>query len=134
VDIGAYEFQNPASIISYAWLQHYGLATDGSADSIDSDHDGMNNWQEWIAGTDPLDPTSVLKMLAPAPRDGGGVAVSWLSVSNRNYFLQCSTNLFGHTAFSTIQTNIPGQTGVTTATETNIYDAGLVVYRIGVQQ
>jgi hypothetical protein len=131
VDIGAYEFQSPTSIISYAWLQQYGMPTDGSADFTDPDGDGMNNWQEWRCGTDPTNALSALRLLAPL-RAGTNITVTWQSVAGVNYFLERSTNLAG-SVFTSLATNIPGQPGITTFTDTNFMGRGLRIYRVGVR-
>lgn len=135
VDVGAYEYQNPASVISYSWLLQYSLPLDGSLDFADSDRDGMDNWQEWIAGTSPVDQLSLLAMYSPAHTNNpAGLAVTWQSVTNRTYFLQRSLTISAAPAFSTIKSNIVGRSVSTTFTDTNAIGAGPYFYRVGIQQ
>jgi len=132
VDMGAYEFQSPASIISYAYLQQYGLPTDGSADDLDSDGDSLNNWKEWKAGTNPTNAASVLQLASPS-NTVSGVTVTWQSVSGVTYYLQSGTNLSVQPAFSSIQSNLVGQAGTTSYTDTTATTGGPYFYRVGVQ-
>jgi hypothetical protein len=131
VDIGAYEFQGVGSVISYAWLQQYGLPTDGSADFLDSDGDGLNNWQEWICRTSPTNSLSALRMLSAA-RAGNTVTVRWQSVEGVSYFLERSTNL--GSPFTLVGSDIIGQVGPATSyAATNAIGAGPFFYRVGVR-
>jgi hypothetical protein len=131
VDIGAYEFQSPQSRISYAWLQQYGLPTDGSADLTDPDGDGLNNWQEWRCGTSPTDASSALR-LHSAQRTGTNVTLTWQSVIGVNYFLERSMNLGASVSFTPLATDLPGQPGTTAYTDTNAAGASPLFYRVGV--
>jgi PKD repeat protein len=140
VDIGAYEFQDSGSMISYAWLQQYGLPTDGSADLDDPDGDGMNNWQEWVCGTNPTNSLSVLRMLS-AGAAGGNVTVRWQSVAGINYFLVRTPDIDSLVALAPtnsitnivlVATDIVGQTNATSYTDTNATGGGTFFYRVGV--
>jgi parallel beta-helix repeat protein len=133
VDMGAFEFQPGISGAFIGWLHQYGLPTNGSADSADSDGDGMNNLQEWIAGTNPTNALSVLKMFAPS-KTASGIAASWQSVNGITYFLQRCTNLKAQPAFTSVQSNLVGQIGTTVFIDTNAVGQGPFFYRVGVQQ
>jgi hypothetical protein len=131
VDIGAYEFQAPSSGISYAWLQQYGLPTDGSADATDPDADGLNNCQEWHCATDPTNALSVLRLLSASPA-GSNATVTWQSVAGVSYFLERSTDLSATPPFTPLATNVLGPTGTNSFTDTNATSAPRLFYRVGV--
>jgi hypothetical protein len=131
VDIGAYEFQGTGSIISYAWLEQYGLPTDGSADFLDPDGDGANNYQEWRCGTDPTNALSALRLLAPAPSNPN-IVVRWQSVAGVTYFLERSVDLSSVPAFTRIASGLVGQAGTTTYVDATPPYPGPAFYRVGV--
>jgi hypothetical protein len=75
------------------WNSHYA--------HLDADHDGLPDWQEAIAGTNPADPGSTLRMTrAQLNAQNGTAEVEWASATNRVYRLWRSTNLLS--GFSTV--------------------------------
>ncbi len=130
VDLGAYEFQGAGSMISYAWLQRYGLATDGSADFVDTDGDGHNNWQEWRCSTVPTDELSRLRIISVSP-SGAGVTLTWDSVAGLNYFVERAAA--PKAPFTAVATSIPALAGTTTCTDQSATTSKALFYRVGVQ-
>jgi hypothetical protein len=134
VDMGAYEFQTPTSVIPLAWLQQYGLPLSGSEDFEDLDGTGFTVYQDWVAGLNPTNSASVLAMLpSPAVNNAMGVTVSWESVNGIIYFVQRGSSLAAQPIFTTIQSNIVGQTGTTSYTDPGAVGSGPYFYRVGVQ-
>ncbi len=132
VDIGAYEYQTPTSVISYAYLQQYGLPTDGSVDFADLDGSGFTVYQDWAAGLNPTNSASVLAMVIPtvATNNITSITVTWQSVTNILYTLQRSSNLA--LPFTTIRANIPGHSGTTSSTDFSVTGHGSYFYRVSV--
>jgi hypothetical protein len=132
VDVGAFEYQGSGSSISYAWLQSYGLPTDGSADYADTDSDRLNNWQEWVSGTDPTNAVSALK-LTSIERSRNDVTLTWQSAPGINYLVQRASTLGSNSEFETIATNLFSQSGTnTTFIDRNAANDSIFFYRIGV--
>jgi hypothetical protein len=101
-----------------------------SAANADPDGDGANNWQEYIAGTNPLDATSVFKFLPGTTQAGAAFTLQWPSVVNKNYTLQSSPA--PGSGWTTIASNLLGNSQVLQWTDTNA-SAGARFYRAEVQ-
>jgi hypothetical protein len=73
------------------WRLGYFTATELTQPAVsganaDPDGDGASNWQEFLAGTDPRNPLSVLRVTADAQT--GAANIRFLAASNHGYTLQ----------------------------------------------
>ncbi len=87
--------------ISDLWESHHlGTIAPGSTGREDSDGDGMSDFAEWEAGTNPLDPKSVLRLEVPLVQSGRPVRFTWPTVAGRQYWLETSDDLKNWTTVS----------------------------------
>jgi hypothetical protein len=99
----------PPQITSDEWrMWFFGSLTNALAqDNADPDGDGMPNWQEYLAGTNPTNALSALQLLNPVLTSGGGQAInlSWLTAPGRTYVLESSATP-GGPEWTAVNTNL----------------------------
>jgi hypothetical protein len=116
-----------------AWRQTYFTAeqlTNAAISSAtaDPDEDGLNNEQEYLAGTDPTNTASVLRISASefcVP--SSEFVIRWQSVSNKVYDVQATTNLL--VAFTNVVTNLPATPTLNVHTD-SVSGVGSRFYRV----
>jgi hypothetical protein len=92
-------------IVSDEWKTNFfGLSPGPEADpEADADGDGVPNWQEYLAGTNPTNAASRLEFRGAQAR-GGLIQFKWDAVPGRVYVIERSTNLSGD-SWAPVQTN-----------------------------
>ena len=78
-------------------IEYFGHATGQAADlslaQDDADGDGMNNLQEFLAGTSPVDATSFLALRVAPGAPGASLLLNWDAVAGRAYQVVSTTNI-----------------------------------------
>ena len=118
------------------WLFQYGLTNFNSNAMQDADGDGMQTWEEWVAGSDPTNSSSSFMFTFIGGEPVVGNTLRWPSIPNRFYSLTRSTNLSagaGGFTFVPAASNMPA-----TPPENSYLDGvaqpGPVFYRIRVRE
>jgi uncharacterized repeat protein (TIGR01451 family) len=107
------------------WELKYGLNPNDRNDALqDADGDGCTNLQEFLAGTDPLDPNSVMKISA-AQVNSTTFHVQFTTVAGKRYVLERTTNLI---TWQTVTNNVQG-TGAN-ASVVDTLNPGGAAYRV----
>jgi hypothetical protein len=80
--------------ISDLWeKQYFGSVNPLYTGRGDSDHDGVSDLEEFLAGTNPTDAASVFRLQNPETLPNGTVRLTWNTVANHAYQVEVSTNL-----------------------------------------
>jgi len=83
----------------------HGLVGSAALADADPDHDGMSNYNEYLAGTDPNDRLSVFKITSWGVT-ATNAALSWQSVTGKTYRVQSAGTLSSASAWSDISSSL----------------------------
>ncbi|VGO17694.1 hypothetical protein PDESU_06296 [Pontiella desulfatans] len=103
----------------YTWLEDYDLVVSNEyeqADLEDTDLDGLLNWQEYRAGTNPTNSASVLEVNSVTEVGIDQYDVAWQSVAGKTYNVVSVNNL----QYGSPVTNASNVVGVETETVTTV--------------
>jgi hypothetical protein len=85
--------------MSNDWETTNGLDPQRNDANEDKDHDGLTNYEEFLAGTDPSDPASKLEVRT-LTKVGENVDLTWASVPGQNYGIRFSNDLLAWQDFT----------------------------------
>ncbi len=110
----------PASICSDEWkLRYFGsLTAANAADLADPDADGVANWLEYLASTDPTDASSKLHFSGAEKNGQSQMVIHWQSALGKAYEIQSSSTLVGG-VWNTLGT-VSGDGNVAAYTDTGV--------------
>jgi hypothetical protein len=110
------------------WLQYYGYTGNyGNAEIQDPDQDGMLNWQEYRANTNPTNAASKFVIRGISRRSDGRWQVTFSTSTNRTYRLDSSSDLRN---WSTVQDNVPGISQDVTIVDPRYVPTNSLYYRV----
>lgn len=111
---GPYELPLDGGEISYAaWAEDVDWDGADSNTEADPDSDGLSNFEEYLAGTNPLDANSLLNITG-LKQSADGIEVTWQSEAGKVYAVQMSLSLDG--PFWPVATGIAAETPANTIT------------------
>lgn len=114
------------------WENAHGFNPNDPADATqDADNDGQTNLAEYLAGTDPRNAGSALRITA-ITRETNDIRVSWTTAGSHNYLLQGGTNLVGGIGsnVSPLISVPPGGSSTTNYLQTNGANLPARFYRV----
>ena len=97
--------------------------------AADPDHDGFNNSQEFIAGTDPLNGASFLKLNSAAVA-GSGLSIKFNAVAGKTYSVLWTDNLGSSTWLKLADVPAQAMSGEVTVTDAAMNSGTARYYRL----
>jgi hypothetical protein len=104
------ENHQPVDPITDEWRIHFfGSTTNPDADpNADPDGDHVQNWKEFLAGTDPTNADSKLELRHPNVRpDRNGLSIQWLTAPGKTYVVETAGTVDA-TIWTVVATGIVG--------------------------